>query len=88
MIEQINTIDYDDKEFAATMCDSTWRTLYECKVTNLHTERPYWWRVEISKLDYNEKPVETVVQHFRAACYSVLKEEIIQFISYWFQPWK
>ena len=87
MIEQLNTIDYDDEEFEVNFYD----TLFTCNawtvsVHNMRNDgRKYWWRCAFTY----EDPCGTdddvrVVQHFFAASYPTLKAQIIDFIARYF----
>ena len=89
MIEQLNTIDYDDEEFVVNFYD----TLYTDKAwtVNVHnmrsTGRKYWWRCAFTyDKPYGIRPDDDlrVVQHFFAASYPTLKAQILDFIARYF----
>lgn len=93
MIEQINTIDYDDEEFEVNFYDTLYT--YRAWTVNVHnlrsTGRNYWWRCAFTcdnafTSDDGIRPDDAtrVVQHFFAASYPTLKAQIIDFIARYF----
>lgn len=88
MIEQLNTIDYDDEEFEVKFYDT--RNVWTVSVHNMRNNgRKYWWRCaftyeEPCGTDDDVQVVQQVVQHFFAAYYPTLKAQIIDFIARYF----
>ena len=89
MIEQLNTIDYDDEEFVVNFYDGllTYKA-WTVKVLNMRNSgRPYWWRCGITYDVTDGIPPtndQQVVQHFFAPTYQALKAQIIDFIAKYF----
>ena len=85
MIEQINTIDYDDEEFEINLYDTL--HTYKAWTVNVHNlcsaGRNFWWRCAFTYDDPSGKRPD-VVQHFFAASYPTLKAQIIDFIARYF----
>jgi hypothetical protein len=83
MIEQENTIDYDELEFTADFHDSIQPHIrWSVKVCNMRKSfRPYWWECVIVS-DIDQTPV---VQHFFAATYEQLQGQIINFLATYYK---